>query len=143
MKYTFVSLGKLESIGVRLGGAGLGNILFPWARAIVYAKEHNLTRIQTTWKNLKLGTFFRKERDKRFYFNLFTEKEGIDGVRKFLLLNFSKQVKVFSGMEGLFGSFKHEHQFIRSELFKIVNPYLFTCFDLINFMIIQSELIKI
>ena len=29
MKYTFASLGKMESIGVRLGGAGLGNILFP------------------------------------------------------------------------------------------------------------------
>ena len=44
MKYTFVSLGRLESIGVRLGGAGLGNILFPWARAIVYAKNNNLQR---------------------------------------------------------------------------------------------------
>lgn len=132
MKYTFVSLGRLESIGVRLGGPGLGNILFPWARAIVYAKEHNLTRVQTTWKNLKLGTFFRKERDKRFYFNLFTEKEGIDGIRKFLLLNFSKKVKVFSGMEGLFGSFKHEHQFIRSELLKIVNPYYLSGVDAFN-----------
>ena len=56
MQYTFVSLGRLESIGVRLGGAGLGNILFPWATAIVYAKTHNLTRLQTTWKNLKIGT---------------------------------------------------------------------------------------
>ena len=35
MKYSFVSLGKLESFGIRLGGAGLGNILFPWATAIV------------------------------------------------------------------------------------------------------------
>ena len=69
MKYTFVSLGRLESIGVRLGGAGLGNILFPWATAIVYAKIHNLTRLQTTWKNLKIGTFLRKDRDKRIYFD--------------------------------------------------------------------------
>ena len=65
MKYTFVSLGRLESIGVRLGGAGLGNILFPWACALVYAKEHNCKRIQTTWRNLKIGTFLRKEKDKR------------------------------------------------------------------------------
>ena len=69
MKYTFVSLGRLESIGVRLGGAGLGNILFPWATAIVYAKIHNLTRLQTTWKNLKIGTFLRIDRDKRIYFD--------------------------------------------------------------------------
>jgi len=45
MKYTFVSLGKLESLGVRLLGAGLGNILFPWATSSVYAKKHNIIRI--------------------------------------------------------------------------------------------------
>ena len=45
MKYTFVSLGKIESLGVRLGGAGLGNILFPWATSSVYAKKHNMIRI--------------------------------------------------------------------------------------------------
>ena len=39
MKYTFVSLGKMESLGVRLGGAGLGNIMFPWATALVYARN--------------------------------------------------------------------------------------------------------
>ena len=87
MKYTFVSLGRLESIGFRLGGAGLGNILLPWATAIVYAKTHNLTRLQTTWKNLKIGTFLRKERDKRMYFDLFTGKDGVGGLKKFLLLD--------------------------------------------------------
>ena len=68
MKYTFVSLGKLESLGIRLGGAGLGNILFPWATALVYAKMHNLIRIQTTWRSFKIGTYLRKEKDKRMYF---------------------------------------------------------------------------
>ena len=53
MKYTFASLGYLESIGIRLGGAGLGNILFPWATSIVYAKKHKLIRIQTTWRDRK------------------------------------------------------------------------------------------
>ena len=64
MKYTFASLGRLESLGIRLGGAGLGNILFPWASSVVYAKEHNLSRIQTTWSSVKLGPFVRKEKDK-------------------------------------------------------------------------------
>ena len=86
MRYTFVSLGKLESIGVRLGGAGLGNILFPWATAIVYAKKHNLTRLQTTWRNLKFGTLLRKERDKRMYSSLFSGKDVVGGLKKFLLL---------------------------------------------------------
>lgn len=123
MKYSFVSLGKLESFGIRLGGAGLGNILFPWATAIVYAKDHNLIRIQTTWQNLKLGTFIRKERDKRMYLDLFSGRDGVSGIKKFLLLNFSSKVKIFSDMDELFEPFKHEHNFVKSELLKIINPY--------------------
>ena len=123
MKYTFASLGYLESIGIRLGGAGLGNILFPWASAIVYAKEHNLIRIQTTWRNLKVGTFLRKERDKRMYFDLFTGKDGVGGLKKFLLLNFSNEVRYFSSMDKLFEPFKQEHNFVKTELLKIINPY--------------------
>lgn len=123
MKYTFVSLGRLESIGIRLGGAGLGNILFPWACALIYAKEHNCKRIQTTWRNLKMGTFLRKERDKRMYFDLLTGNDGIRGVKKFWLLNFSNQVKYFTGMDDLFSPFKNEQAFIKQELIKIINPF--------------------
>ena len=123
MKYTFVSLGKMESFGYRLGGAGLGNILFPWATALVYAKKHDLKRIQTTWKNFKIGTFLRKERDKRMYFDLFTGKDGIGGFKKFFLLNFSSKVKYFSRMDDLFEPFKNEQAFVKQELLKIINPY--------------------
>ena len=123
MKYTFVSLGRLESIGVRLGGAGLGNILFPWAYALVYAKKHNCKRIQTTWKNLKIGTFLRKERDKRMYFDLFTERDGISGFKKFWLLNFSNKVKYFKGMDEMFSPFKNEQAYVKQEFLKIVNPF--------------------
>ena len=126
MKYTFVSLGKFESFGVRLGGAGLGNIMFPWASALVYAKKNNLTMIQTTWTNLKIGTFFRKERDKRIYKDLFLETEGISGLKKFFLLNFSNNVKVFSEMNDLFQPFRNEQDFVKSELLKIINPYHLT-----------------
>ena len=123
MKYTFASLGKMESLGVRLGGAGLGNIMFPWATALVYAKKHNLKSIQTTWKNLKFGTFIRKEKDKRMYMDLFSENDGISGFKKFFLLNFSNNIKVFSGMNNLFEPFKNDQIFVKSELLKIINPY--------------------
>ena len=126
MKYTFVSLGKMESLGIRLGGAGLGNILFPWATALVYAKTHKLTRIQTTWKNLKFGTFIRKERDKRMYMDLFTGSDGLSGFKKFLLIKFSKNVKVFSGMNELFEPFKNNQIFVKKELLKMINPYHLT-----------------
>tara|TARA_B100001250_G_scaffold40975_1_gene32431 strand:- start:13669 stop:14520 length:852 start_codon:yes stop_codon:yes gene_type:complete len=123
IKYTFVSLGIFESFGIRIGGSGLGNILFPWARAIVYAKNNNLQRIQTSWKTLKFGTIFRRERDKRMYFNLFTGRDGVAGIRKFWLLHFSNKVKMFSGMENLFDSFIQDHDYVKSELLKIINPY--------------------
>ena len=122
MKYTFASLGKLESLGIRIGGAGLGNILIVWATALVYSKRNNLTRIQTTWRTLKFGTFLRKERDKRMYFDLFTGKDGVSGFKKFYLLNFSNQVKYFSSIDKLFQPFKSEHKFIKKELFKLINP---------------------
>ena len=121
MKYTFASLGCLESIGFRLGGAGLGNLLFPWARSLVYAKRNNSTCISTTWKTLKVGPFFRNEKDKRFYSDLFIDS-GISGLQKFYLLNFSKNVKIFKGMDGLFTEFLHEQNYIKKELFNITNP---------------------
>ena len=123
MKYTFASLGKMESLGVRLGGAGLGNIMFPWATALVYARNNNLQIIQTTWKNLKIGTFLRKERDKRMYMDLFSEADGVSGFKKFFLLNFSNNIMVFSGMNDLFEPFKNDQIFVKSELLKIINPY--------------------
>ena len=126
MRYTFVSLGKLESLGIRLGGAGLGNILLPWAAALVYAKKHNLKRIQTTWKNLKIGTFIRKERDKRMYMDLFTGRDGISGFKKFWLLNFTNKVKKFSAIEQLFAPFVKNHEYVKEELLKIINPYHIT-----------------
>ena len=122
MRYTFASLGRFESLGVRLGGAGLGNILFPWANALVYAKDNNLKRIQTTWKNLKIGTFIRKERDKRMYMDLFTVDDGVSGFKKFWLLNFTNQVKYFSDIDSLFEPFIKDHALVKSELFNIINP---------------------
>ncbi len=123
MKYTFASLGKFESLGVRLGGAGLGNILFPWATALVYARDNNLKRIQTTWKNLKIGTFLRKERDKRMYMDLFTGDDGVSGLKKFWLLNFTNQVKYFSDMDSLFEPFKKDHLLVKSELLNIMSSH--------------------
>ena len=123
MKYTFASLGKMESLGVRLGGAGLGNIMFPWATALVYARNNKLQIIQTTWKNLKIGTFLRKERDKRMYMDLFSEADRVSGFKKFFLLNFSNNIMVFSGMNDLFEPFKNDQIFVKSELLKIINPY--------------------
>jgi len=136
--YVFAKLSKFDSIGIRLGGPGLGNMLFPWARSIAFANKHRLNRINTTWSNVKIGPMLRGEFDKRFYSDLFEDDENIGGVRKFCLLNCSKQILendkelvlktetflipkivVFEGMDGLFKPIINDSEIIKKELYKI------------------------
>ena len=137
--YTFASFRRGESFGLRLGGPGLGNLLFPWSRAVVFAKKHNLKRINSTWRTLKLGPIIRGERDKRFYTDLFKENE-IGGLKKTILLNFAKKVDekdaeealrthslwprviVFKGLENSFYPVLNDHETVKRELLKIVSP---------------------
>ncbi len=132
MKYTFASLGRFESLGFRIGGSGLGNSLFPWATALVFAKNNNLKKINTTWLNLKLGPFLRKENDKRLYGTLFNESNGIGGIRKFLLLNLSSNVKYFSSIDKMFKPFKEEHNYVREELYNIISKKYLIRSNMIN-----------
>ena len=50
-----------------LGRAGLGNMLFPWARAVVLAQNHHMELIRPSWWRPRLGPYLRQERDKREY----------------------------------------------------------------------------
>lgn len=136
--YTFASLSKGESLGFRLGGPGLGNLLFPWSRAVVFAKKHNLKRINSTWKTVKLGPIIRGEFDKRFYSDLFEEHE-IGGLKKTILLNFAKKIEekdaeealvkhslwprviVFKGLGNSFNPILNDHETVKRELLKIVS----------------------
>ncbi len=138
--YTFASFSRGESLGFRLGGPGLGNLLFPWARSVSFAKRHELQRINSTWRTVKLGPILRGEFDKRFYSDMFKEHE-IGGINKFLLLNTSRKVAesdakdilqtkshgtkvvVFSGMEGLFEAILDDSEIIKKELLKMVLPH--------------------
>ncbi len=138
--YVFASLSRGESLGFRWGGPGLGNLLFPWARAVAFAKKHDLPRINSTWKTIKLGPILRGEFDKRFYGDLFEEHE-IGGLKKFLLLQFGKRyderhaedalhlkrstrpsVIVFHGLGDSFRSILRDHDLIAEELWKITLP---------------------
>ena len=65
---------SLDLAVIRGPGAGLGNLLFPLARAIGYARAHRGVLIEPTWRNLKLGPFLRHERDKRTYGDLFIHR---------------------------------------------------------------------
>ena len=52
-------------------GGGLGNLLFIFARSIVLAEKINSQIIWPTWPSIKVGPWIRREKDKRFYGDLF------------------------------------------------------------------------
>lgn len=64
----------------RSPGAGLGNLLFPWARAELLAKKYNGYLIAPTWRNLKLGPILRREKDFRTYGDVFKHRS----IKKFM-----------------------------------------------------------
>jgi len=108
----------------KLGRTGLGNMLFPWARAVVCCKRTHARMIAPQWVHLcRIGTWMRKERDKRFYLNQFSESNYVSGVERWALLCLCRnRVQFFSGMKGFFDSFITERNVVYNELMRIVNP---------------------
>ncbi len=68
---------------------GLGNMLFPWARAEVLAARYGTRILAPRWAKPRLGPVLRKERDKRFYLGLFDNRRAgyIRGVRRALIMS--------------------------------------------------------
>ncbi len=135
MDYSYARLSRGDLGFVRLRGPGLGNLLFPWARAVVVARKCSLVQIAPTWTQLNLGPLFRREADKRTYCNLFRSGGQINGLAKaYLLLTRpwiaevefysgrklgTENVVVFEGMNGLFQPILRDHRLVRAELLRI------------------------
>lgn len=139
MKRVFVNvkLSSLDFLGFRIGGAGLGNILFPWARGVVFARKNNCKKINSTWSTFKLGTYLRKEKDKRTYHNIFSENNiggflkgfyllvgkninEVDLKNKKLISEIRPQIVNFSGMKNQMVDIIDDYAIVREELYKIV-----------------------
>lgn len=135
MNYTYPKLSEKDYHIFRVGGAGLGNILFTYARAVVYASKHeNVKMIWPTWFSLKLGPILRGEKDKRFYNDLFRNGSGyIDGVKKTSLLLTKKKIKEkdallnsdfddkiieFEGFEGCFEPIMQDSKIVYDDIVK-------------------------
>ncbi len=122
----------------RLGGPGLGNLLFAWARAVVISKQYSLRMMYPTWPSLKIGPYIRRERDKRHYVNLFHANSGyVHGIEKYMSLlmlpkvteeDFRKSPERymqspylirFTGMAGFFSTILKDHNLVREELLRI------------------------
>ena len=93
MAYIYPKFSKHELVGVRLGGAGLGNLLFTWSRVIAASEKHNATLIWPTWPSIKVGPWIRHEKDKRTYIGLFSNKTNMcSGFKKYMKLCFGKKI---------------------------------------------------
>ena len=122
-----------------VGATGLCNMLYPWGRAVVWARDNNAKVIAPNWVQFRrLGVWIRREKDKRTYINQFTNDGYVTGIKKWWLLKTLPQIgecdtqedgnriRVFSGREehGWMEPIKHEAAYLRCELKRIVNKHI-------------------
>src|ERR1017187_3797326 len=134
----FGNRGCIELPFIRLGGAGLGNLLVTWARAVGVSKQYSLRLMYPTWPSLKIGRYIRRERDKRLYADLFhANRRYTHGFEKYMNLLMLPRVTEeafrnspekylqsphlirFTGMDGFFSAILEEHAYVREELLQI------------------------
>jgi len=72
--YHSAKLSKFDVGIVRSPGPGLGNLMFPVARAIIQSEKSGNIMVSPTWTQLKIGPFLRREKDKRLYLNEFSRR---------------------------------------------------------------------
>ena len=134
----FVHLGGIDCFFFRLFGPGLGNSLIPWARAIIYSNKFSIKFLEPTWINIKFGTFYRVEKDKRSYINLFTKTiNSISGFKKIYYLIFykktyenntkllikkskEKNILIVKGLKNYFEDLKGYNSLIKKSLLNLV-----------------------
>lgn len=138
--YAYAKLSSIDFGILRIFGAGLGNLLFPWGRCIVAAKKHGMIPVWPTWAQVKLGPLLRMEQDKRFYHNLFAPPDGyVSGLHKLDVLLGTPRVAeqdldelregasqrvlvVYEGMEHYFREILRDHALVRTELLRMTRP---------------------
>ncbi len=136
--YAYPRLSKSDLMFVRIGGNGLGNLLFTWARAVALARRHNWQVIWPTWGSFKPRNWRANTHDRRTYFDLFSPTHDyVSGLRKPMLLARYKWISEsdaiegdlapghivqFRGMDGMFAPFVNDHALVRKELLAIARP---------------------
>ncbi|NEP77045.1 MAG: hypothetical protein F6K39_02015 [Okeania sp. SIO3B3] len=138
MIYVYPRLSRFDTGFFRISGPGLGNLLFPWARATIFAQKHGLPIIQPSWPQVKLKTLFDNTADRRLYTGLFNPGKdyiidlkrlstlallphSTEDDRNTVLAN-GKQNRIidFMGNRGLFNGIKGHNDLVRRELLAIV-----------------------
>ena len=133
MHYCYAKFNGLDLLCLRVGGPGLGNLLFPWARAKLLAKMCGYHFISPTWPQLKIGPALRREFDSRNYVGIFKPlPEEVHGLRRFFVLLTHRRISeyyhdqakagdiiVVSGQGNSFQGFEGQSIYLRDALMKM------------------------
>ncbi|MEJ2534802.1 MAG: hypothetical protein P8008_04890, partial [Gammaproteobacteria bacterium] len=138
MIYAYPRLSKTDLWFTRIGGDGLGNLLFNWARCLVTARDRGWRVVWPTWKSHKPKNKRVNPYDHRLYDDLFLPTaEYVHGWRKPLVLASRRWmgeaealaappsrscVVQFRGMAGKFEPFLGEVDWVREQLLAITRP---------------------
>lgn len=140
MKYIYPKLPAVYTTPFfRIGGNGLANCLFVYAKAIVVACETNATIIYPTWFNLSIGTYLRRQIDKRHYGGIFSPKEEVFGLKKVVLLikhaltGHKSEVKEFSGIYDFFDPLLGKHKIVKDYILTHLQSHVLKEVDNFNF----------
>lgn len=138
MIYAYPRLSKTDLWFTRIGGDGLGNLLFNWARCMVASREHGWRVVWPTWKSHKPKNKRVNPYDHRLYDDLFEPTdEYVHGWRKPLALASRRWVSEqdaladpprrrcvvqFRGMQGRFETFLGQREWVRERLLAMTRP---------------------
>jgi hypothetical protein len=119
--------------------AGLGNMMYPWARCFIWCRKEGAAMLAPRWFKLRLGPYVRREADKRRYDRLFTSNGYVTGMKRARVLargsirgehesklpsDARPEVVRFSGLDGYFLPLYGQNVAVRAELLRITKPAL-------------------
>jgi hypothetical protein len=127
-----------------IGGAGLGNELFPWSRAEVFARRFGARVLAPRWTRLRIGPYFRREPDKRRYAGALYSADHVHGFSRWFIQAACPRIDegqpesvyvtakatplacvvAFRGTGDFFASLLGEHGFVRDRLWSMTAPFL-------------------
>ncbi len=118
MKYVYPKFDGVDLIFFRIGGSGLGNLLYPFFRSLVYSKKENLEIISPAFQSLKIGPYLRNEKQKRSY--RYNYKNSISGFKKLILLLFNSNIKYVKGFGDGFNSLYGFEKILKKEFKSLI-----------------------
>jgi len=125
----------------RIGRAGLGNSLLPWARAELFAARTGARILEPDWTSVRLGPYLRREADKRNYGGYFYTDAHVRGLAKLFVRAVARRVDEnelngneyagrrpllvrFSGLGSFFTPLLGHAAFIRDRLWQMTRENL-------------------